>query len=67
MPRVLTCTTWNETTQACDAQAWVEQPASPFPTMTLAEGQQIGDSIVYACVAITIVKLFFKPSTHRRS
>lgn len=66
MPRVQTCTAWNETTQTCDASAWVEQqPAFLLPPMTLEEGKAIGDQMVFSLVLVLIVKLFLKPSTHK--
>lgn len=65
-PRIQTCITWNDTTQSCDAWAWVEQqPTGILPPMPLAEGKQIGDAIVFALVSVMVVKLFLKPSTHK--
>ena len=65
MSRVQTCITWNEGTQTCDASAWVEQPVTSLPAMTLEEGQAIGDAMVYSLVAIAAIKYFFKPATHK--
>jgi hypothetical protein len=66
LPRVQTCITWNETTQTCDVSAWVEQqPTGLLPPMSLAEGKQIGDALVFALVSVMCVKLFLKPSTHK--
>lgn len=64
MARVQTCTTWNETTQTCDASSWVEQPAL-LPELTLEDGKKIGDEIVFSLVLVLLVKLFLKPSTHK--
>lgn len=65
MARVLTCISWNETTQSCDTQAWVEE-SSPWPGLTLAEGQEIGDAMLVAILSVLVIKLFLKPGTHRR-
>lgn len=66
MPRALVCTSWNETTQVCDAQAWQEiQGPSLLPPLSLEDGKAIGDQIVVSLVLVLIVKLFLKPSTHK--
>ena len=62
--RVQTCIQWNVTTQSCDLSAWVEQ-VPLLPPMSLEDGKKIGDAIVFGLVLVMIVKLFFKPSTHR--
>lgn len=67
MARVLTCTDYDTSTDTCTAQAWVEQSASPWPTLTLEEGREIGDAILVAVLSVWVVKQFLKPSTHRRS
>lgn len=67
MPRVQTCTNWNETTQTCDASAWVEQqPAGLLPPMSLEDGEKIGDAMVFSLVLVMVVKLLLKPSTHKK-
>lgn len=65
MARVLTCMQWNETTETCELQAWVEE-SSPWPGLTLAEGQQIGDAMLVGLMSVLAIKLFLKPGTHRK-
>lgn len=48
MARTLTCPegAFDPASETCSAPVWVEQGASALPTLTTAEGAQIGTSIL---------------------
>lgn len=41
----LACTSWNENTQSCDAQAWLHVP-TVIPPLSAEQGALIGGAIV---------------------
>lgn len=46
MQPVLTCTQWDDATQTCTAQAWVEMPTVFGKLPSLQDAAQIGNSIM---------------------
>jgi len=66
MPRILACLDAVPAPDgSCVTAAYVEQP-SPWPALTVEQGQLIGSTWLMALVGVLIVKLLFKPSTHKR-
>lgn len=63
--RVLTCTAYDDATGTCTVQVWA-QPATPFPTLTIPEGEQIGHAILMAIIPVLVIKFFLAPGTHKR-
>jgi hypothetical protein len=50
---------------SCAQTAYVEQP-SPWPGMTVEQGEQIGQAWMVAVISVLLIKQFLKPSTHRK-
>lgn len=53
--KVLTCVIWDEGSQTCTQQAWVEQ-SSALPTLTIGDAQSIG----MACALLWAVAFSFR-------
>lgn len=49
----------------CAQSAFVEQP-SPWPGLTVEQGNEIGQLWMLAVLGVVLIKQFLKPSTHRR-
>lgn len=63
MPRVLQCTSWNDTAQTCDAQAWVEQPASFIEYLpTVDEAHTVGGVFFGGLITLAALASLLKPS-----
>ena len=62
MPRVLTCTDFNESTQQCVTEAWVEQ-VSPFIAAlpTVEQANEVGAVIFTSLLFLALVKNLTKP------
>lgn len=64
--RVLTCLDAVPAADGtCATTAYQELP-SPWPKMTVADGQAIGQQLLISCVGVLVIKLFLKPSTHKQ-
>ena len=59
MPRVLTCTTYDESTATCTAEAWVEQSEWP-PPLPIADAQAIVSAALLCFAAVTVIKVVFR-------
>lgn len=44
--RVLRCVQFNETTQVCEVEAWVEETPDSLPPLSVADAQAIGGAIL---------------------
>lgn len=66
MPRrVLECVEWNDTTQTCVAEAWVEQPSDFVHYLpTIDQAQAVGSAMFAACCVLAAMSLFL-PSQHQ--
>jgi len=62
MPRrVLECVEWNDTTQTCAVEAWVE-PASLVQFLpTIDQAQAVGGAMFAACCVLAAMSLFLPP------
>lgn len=63
MPRVLHCVEWNDATQTCATETWVEQGAlfvNYLPTVDQA--QAVGGAMFAACCVLAAMSLFLPPS-----
>jgi hypothetical protein len=59
MPRVLHCIEWNEATQTCTTEAWVEQPAELVSYLpTVEQAQTVGATMFTALVIVAAMSLF---------
>lgn len=59
MPRVLTCTTYDEATATCTAQAWVEQSEWP-PPLSIADANAILLAALLCWASVVAVKVAFR-------
>ena len=57
--RVLTCTTYDESTATCTAEAWVEQSQWP-PPLSIADANTIGAATLLLFAAVVAVKVAFR-------
>lgn len=60
--KVLACIQWNEQTQVCDVQAWVEQPSLLEVMPTMEQAQEVGLAVFIAWVTVAALKYLLKPT-----
>ena len=62
MARVLTCTSYDEGTQTCTAEAWVEQPSNIIDYLpTVEEADAVGKAFFFGLVALAALVALTKP------
>lgn len=59
MPRVLTCTAFDESTATCTAEAWVEQSEWP-PPLPIEDAQLIASAVLLLFASVMAVKVVFR-------
>ncbi len=58
--KILACVAYDETTDTCTTQAWIDQP-SLLPSLTIEQGFQIGGSIALLWATAFIFRFVRKP------
>ncbi|MCE7031357.1 hypothetical protein LY625_01730 [Lysobacter sp. GX 14042] len=57
MPRQYVCLEWNDTTQACEGAAWIEQQSAPDWLPTVEQAQTVGGAIFGSLALIAAMSL----------
>ena len=62
MPRVLQCIEWNDATQQCTTEAWVDQPSFVSMLPTMEQANSVGAVIFASLITLAAFKsLIVKP------
>jgi hypothetical protein len=57
--KVYACTSWNEETQTCEVQAWVEQP-TVIPPLSVADAEIIAAKIALLWAVAFGLRMVFR-------
>jgi hypothetical protein len=49
---------------SCASTAWIEQP-SPWPQMTVEQGEAIGQAFMLGLISVAAIKVFLNRKIHR--
>ncbi len=61
MARVLTCVQFNESTQQCEQQAWVDQSDWTTPLPTVEQATVVGAAYFVGLMTLAVVKGLLNP------
>lgn len=63
MARVLTCTQFNDSTQQCEVQAWVDQWNWTSPLPTIEQAGMVGGAYFVGLMTLAVVKGLLNPKS----
>lgn len=63
MARVLMCTNFNESTQQCETQAWVDQSDWTTPLPTIEQATVVGGAYFVGLMTMAVLKGLLNPKS----
>lgn len=63
MARVLTCINFNESTQQCETQAWVDQSDWTTPLPSIEQAAMVGSAYFIGLMTLAVVKGLLNPKS----
>lgn len=63
MARILTCIQFNESTQQCEQQAWVDQSDWTTPLPTVEQATTVGAAYFVGLMSMAVIKGLLNPKS----